>query len=58
MTDGGSSIWQRRPIDRGGERSNQRTKEATTMLQTNAIDSINSLLAKLPESVQVEAMRS
>jgi hypothetical protein len=28
------------------------------MLQTNAIDSINSLLAKLPESLQVEAMRS
>jgi Protein of unknown function (DUF2281) len=26
------------------------------MLQTNAIDSINSLLAKLPESLQVEAL--
>jgi hypothetical protein len=27
------------------------------MLQTNAIDSINSLLAKLPESLQVEALQ-
>jgi hypothetical protein len=26
------------------------------MLQTNTIDSINSLLAKLPESLQVEAL--
>jgi hypothetical protein len=26
------------------------------MLQTNAIDSINSLLTKLPESLQIEAL--
>jgi Protein of unknown function (DUF2281) len=31
-------------------------KEETTMLQTNAIDSINSLLLKLPETLQVEAL--